>query len=56
VGEGARARGCEGRRDLLGIIQRCFSVFFGQKGVCSILQQKLADFYPLVTVQKGYLV
>ena len=36
-------------RELLGIIQRCFSVYIGQKGVGSILQQKLADFYPLVT-------
>ena len=38
-------------RELLGNIQRCLSVFIGQNGVGSILQQKLADFYPLVTAQ-----
>jgi len=45
-------------RELLGKVQRCLSVFIGQKGVGSILQQKLADFYPLVlvTVQKGCVV
>ena len=42
--------------ELLDKFQRSLSVCIGQKGVGSILQQKLADFYPLVTVQKGYLV
>ena len=36
-------------RELLGKFQRCLPVFIGQKGVGSILQQKLADFYPLVS-------
>ena len=42
--------------ELLGKFQRCVSVYIGQKGVGSILQQKLADFYPLVIGPKGYLV